>query len=211
MKKRLLCLAVCILSCLCFSACREETDSSVSSETETETVTASEEITEETTEALTFAERVESFREPDAVHIFDECSVLSDEEKQNCSKYAAWLDDTYGIHAAIVITDHLDGASADSFASAYYDTLYDDEDGFLILINNDTNEDRVYTVGECRTYITQEAIALAIAQSTPELVEGAYAPALERLLQLGEGMAQKPAEESSTSTAQSESTASVSE
>lgn len=202
MRKRLMYLTGLLLYAVSLAACSGETDSVAASgmESVTETVSA----TEAVSETVSFAERVAALRESDTDRIFDDCGVLTAEEESACNKYAAWLEETYGIQAAVVLTEQLDGASADSFAAVYYDTLYGSADGFLVLINNDTNEDRVYTVGACRASLTEEAIALALAQSTPALVRGEYASAVERLLQLGEAMAQTESSAETTADTQNE-------
>lgn len=188
--------ATALLSVLCATACSGNTTDPVTETTQPAQPTqAVQEATAETaapTEAVpkSPAERVQGA--DTAQQIFDECGVLAD--VQALEEYAAAFAVQYDIYAAVVITEQLGGMSPDAFAAEYYNALYGaDSTGFLVLINNDTNEDRVHTSGTCAQYLTQQETALAIAQATPLLVEGEYDAAAKRLLQLGECMQHAPA------------------
>ncbi len=180
-----------VLCALCMTACnRNAVDPVTETMQPAQTTQAVQQTTAETaapTEAApkSPAERVQGADKTQ--HIFDECGVLADAGV--LEEYAAELAAQYGMHVAVVITQQLGGLSPEAFAAAYYNALYGaDSTGFLVLLNNDTNQDTVYTAGTCVQYLTQQEIALAIAQATPLLVKGEYDAAAKRVLQLGECM-----------------------
>ncbi len=190
---RILMAVTAMLCAFCITACSSgKADDSITEETaasETAQVHPTETIPAPTVPPLPPAERVQ---DADAAqHLFDECSVLK--ETAALEETAAALAEQYGIRIAVVITQELCGLSPDAFAAEYYHALHGNENsGFLVLINNETNRDTVYTAGTCAQFVTQPEIALAIAQATPFLAEGEYDTAVKRLLQLGECMAQAP-------------------
>lgn len=138
-----------------------------------------------TTAPRPIAERAASLQAAGDSYIFDEQNVLTDEEKKQYNNYLGWLCTSRQIKAAAVITDSLGGISAPEFARSYFETLFGgDASGFLLLVNNDTNEDQIYRAG---TFASQSADpARYIAKATPALVEQRYADALELLLPVGE-------------------------
>ncbi len=189
----LLGIAVC---CMGFASCgREEntespaeTNTSVESivQTETTPVTETQKPSAPAMTTLTAAERAAQFAEKTDAYVSDETGTLSAETLSALDKTAAEIASHAAIRMAAVITDYLGGLSPDAFAAEYYNTLCGSESsGFLILVNNDTGEDRIYTSGSCRHYLPQEDIDLTIAKVTPQLVTGDYAPALEQLFALG--------------------------
>lgn len=138
----------------------------------------------ETTPPRPIAERAAELQSAGDTHIFDEQGVLSDEEKEQYNNYLEWLANIRQIRAAAVITNQLGGKTPEDFSAEYYHTLFGTApNGFLLLINNDTNRDYVYCEGACKTYISSD---LAIAKATPYLIEQKYADALEILLPVGE-------------------------
>ncbi len=189
----LLALAVC---CMGFASCgREEnaeppaettTSAESTVQTETTSVTETQKPSAPATTTLTAAERAEKFAEQKDAYVSDETGTLSEDALNTLNKAAAEIASHASIKMAAVITDHLGGLSPDVFAAEYYNTLCgSDSSGFLILVNNDTGEDRIYTSGVCRQYLPQEDIDLTITKVTHQLVTGDYAPALEQLFALG--------------------------
>ncbi len=138
----------------------------------------------ETAPPRPIAERAAELQSAGDTHIFDEQGVLSDEEKEQYNNYLEWLANIRQIKTAAVITNQLGGETPEQFSAEYYHTLFGTApNGFLLLINNDTNRDYVYCEGACKTYISSD---LAIAKATPYLIEQKYADALEILLPVGE-------------------------
>ena len=92
------------------------------------------------------------------------------------------------MNAFVVITDNLNGSSPEQFAESYYQTISDAAvpDGFLVLINNDTNQDIIYTAGRCRSWMTQTEISVVLDGATRDLIEGRFADALNRILPVSE-------------------------
>ncbi len=200
MKKKWSRLAAAAAVCLCLTACGKkqdpDTDSSQASQKGTEAAeilqesdAVVQEPEEETNPQRPIIDRIEEFADDEITHIIDEAGVMSGEEKKQINALAQALSSCYLMEAAVVVTDDLEGESPSAFAKAYYQTLYGKgTTGLLVLINNDTYEDYVYTAGACSLYITAEEKSLAIAKATPDLVEGNYGAALTTLLTLGESM-----------------------
>ncbi len=191
MVKKSVALILLCTFCVCMNACGGKEKNISSTESMTETETSASQI--ETTEAASTAAKptVNSASDPnmEIPHIFDEAGLLSAEEMGTVSQIADSLSAQYQLHAAVVLTKDLDGRKPAKFAAEYYETLYGKgSTGFLVLINNDTGEDHVFTSGACSLYLSEQDIAIAIAQATPMLVEGKYRPAMERLLELGKCM-----------------------
>ncbi len=191
MVKKSVALILLCTFCVCMNACggKEKNVSSTESMTETE---ASAQRTE-TTEAATTASKPSVNSTPDPnmefPHIFDEAGILSPQDAGAVSQIVDSLSAQYQLHAAVVLTKDLGGRKPAKFAAEYYETLYGrGSTGFLVLINNDTGEDRIFTSGACSLYLSEQDISIAIAQATPMLVEGKYRPAMERLLELGKCM-----------------------
>lgn len=177
-------LGMCLTSCGTEPAesKAETTTAAESSTQQQESAAAAEEPTAPEAEASSAAERAAVLAAQQGVYVSDETGTLTKDELKTLNETAAAFS---GIKCAAVITAHLGGASPDAFAAEYYAALFgEDSTGFLILVNNETGKDRVYTSGSCSLYLEQEAIDLAVAKATPQLVTGDYAPALEQLFQL---------------------------
>ena len=175
--KRTLCLLLCFAVVLTGCGREKHVDPVVpASVTEPEPETSAHPIAEREAELQTEGEG----------YLFDEQGVLTEEERAQYDAYLTNLSHSRQIHAAAVITDSLNGASPAEFAENYYQELFGESagSGFLMLINNDTGEDFIYTAGACTRYLADTA--LPIAKATPLLVEGKYADALEILLAMGE-------------------------
>lgn len=186
MKKACSILLLCALAAGLY-ACRENHTPPQDSLPETsapEVPSAEETISE--TPALregSLPQRLLFLGDPESTHIFNECGVSVPDAEET----AAGLAQTYQIHAGVVITDQLDGKEPSAAAQECYDVLYGkDSSGFLVLINNDTGQDFVYTSGVCSLYLTEDKIGYAIAQATDPLVQGDYGTGVSRLLELGE-------------------------
>ena len=192
MQRKFCITAVCMM--LMLSGChRAESDAvPVSKQIAVVKESVTEPETEPATEAptLSIAERAENFAVSESSHIYDECGAFSEQELETYDNYLEWLSDSRLLCTAVVLTEHLDGQTPELFAQSYYLTLFGEEnpDGFLVLINNDTYQDIIYTAGTCQKWIAQSEIRSALAQATPALIEKRYADALERLLIVGENV-----------------------
>lgn len=178
--------------CMCLTACsKEQTESTAetsassaeSSTQQQESAAATEKTTQPQGEALPAAERAAGLAVDKGEYVSDETGTLTKDECKSLNEIAGSFS---GVSCAAVITGNLCGASPDGFAAEYFNALFGPEStGFLILVNNETGEDRVYTSGACSLYLARETIDLTLAKVTPQLVMGDYAPALEQLFQIG--------------------------
>lgn len=140
--------------------------------------------------AASVRERAELLTDSANQHIYDEENLLTEQEIQLYTNYLDWIASSRLVNAFVVLTSNLDDNTPEQFAEIYYQSVYDasNPDGFLILINNDTNQDYIYTAGRCQQYLTQPAIDVSLSGATRDLIEGNYADALDRILLLGEKM-----------------------
>lgn len=181
--------AVVLLFALCISLCacagKKPADSVTEKPSQSAPETETTENAEETQKATDTKQPVEDPNRENP-HIFDEMGLLSEQDVRALSDAADGLAGKYAMHVAVVLTEELDGTSPAQFAAQYYCELYEkDSTGFLVLVNNESGEDYVYTSGACSLYLEEAAIRLAVAQATPMLVEGAFRQGIEHLLNLG--------------------------
>lgn len=181
--------SVTLLFALCISLCACAGKNPADSITENPSQSASQ---TETTATVEESQKETNTKRPVAdpnqedPHIFDQMGLLSEQDVRALSNTADALAKKSALHAAVVLTEDLDGASPAQFAAQYYQEQYQKgSTGFLVLINNETGEDHVYTSGACSLYLEDAAIDLAVAQATPMLVEGKFRQGIERLLELG--------------------------
>lgn len=181
--------SVTLLFALCISLCACAGKEPADSVTENPLQSASETETSDTVDESqkeTNAKRPVADPNQENPHIFDQMGLLSEQDVRALSDTADALAKKSALRAAVVLTEDLDGASPAQFAAQYYQELYQKgSTGFLVLINNETGEDHVYTSGACSLYLEDAAISLAVAQATPMLVEGKFRQGIERLLELG--------------------------
>lgn len=117
-------------------------------------------------------------------HIYDECHALTPEDSALYNERLEQISSSRLLNAFVVITDHLEGSPPDQFAQNYYQAVADQSvpDGFLILINNDTNQDYFFTTGRCSFYIPPSEAIVTISGATYSLIEANYPDALDLLL-----------------------------
>ena len=121
----------------------------------------------------------------DGTYIYDNAGVLTGEAFTNCNDYAGWLYKERLINAAVVTTNDLGGKTPYEFAEAAYEEIYAGKgSGFLLLINNDTNNDYIYKTGSCSVYVSSESEKQEFYWATRELVNEDYEGAVLRLLKL---------------------------
>lgn len=141
-----------------------------------------------TADAPAFTERAMQTVQSDFPHIFDECQVLSQQQISEMNHELTQLSTSRMMNAFLVLTNHLDGISPEQFAQNYYQAVADSTipDGFLILINNDTNQDYFFTTGKCDTFISPTEKETAISGATFSLIEQDYSSAMEILFPVAE-------------------------
>jgi len=179
-------LLLSLISVFLMTGCQHQETTPVSGKLEITKESAPETEEEVQTESRmpSIQERAESFSVSEHSHIYDECGGLSEKEAELHNAYLEWLSVSRLINAFVVITDHLNGNSPEQFASDYYQTIADQElpDGFLVLINNDTNQDYIFTTGICSAYLPQTEAAVLLSGATYHLIEANYADALDQIL-----------------------------
>lgn len=145
-------------------------------------------VKETETEPLSIEERASLFKTSENQHIYDECAVLTEEEFTLHNDYLEWIASTRLVNAFLVVTDNLNGSTPEQFAVQYYQAVSNAQnpDGFLVLINNDTNQDYIFTSGTCQDYMPQADISVLLSGASRDLIEGNYTDALNRILPLAE-------------------------
>ena len=141
--------------------------------------------TEPTAAPRPIAERIAGAQTAEGTYLYDECGVLTEEERNRFNDELADISASRQVKAAAVITDSLGGESPETFAREYFHTLFGDGQisGYLVLVNNDTGVDYVYAENACEAWLSDTTFP--IAKATPLLVEGKYADALDILLVVG--------------------------
>lgn len=132
---------------------------------------------------ISFAERAEFYAVAETPHIYDECGELTAEQAALHNNYLEQLSSTRCLNAFVVITNHINGSTPQHFAQEYYQAVADAvmPDGFLLLINNDTNQDYIFTTGRCSSYIPPSEAELLLSGATSYLIEGNYDEALHQI------------------------------
>ena len=163
------------------AAITQSSDTAVTESTDSETATAT------TTAADNKPVIDHNIKSAEGTYVYDEAKLLDSEAFKTCNDYAGMLYEKYLINAAVVTADKLDGQDPYAYAADAYDDLYEGRgSGLLLLLNNDTGRDILYTTGGCQSYITDEAEKEAFFWSTKDIVAGDYKSAVLRMLQLGE-------------------------
>ena len=139
----------------------------------------------------------EDMEAPDAVQqpaetdgemrIFDEAGVLDGETMRRHNDSLCRLAQMRCIECGICITASLEGQSPESYAAGRYREAFGEgTDGFLILVNNDTGQDVIYTEGACSICLGASQRQAAVMRATPLLVGEQYDAALDVLESVGE-------------------------
>ena len=142
--------------------------------------------TESLRETVPIAERASVLVNSETLHILDECQVLPEDAFQAYNDYLNDFSDSCEVNAFLVITEHLDGYTPQQFAESFYRSVSNAEypDGILFLINNDTNQDYVFTAGRCCQAVSQEQINTVLSGATYDLINQNYTGALNQILSL---------------------------
>ncbi len=180
-------LAALLALCLCTAGCggHEELPDSGTESAASEAAADSETQTDSATEAPGDSDKEQAAAQTDTV--YDDAGVLSAEEEARIGQELVQLGNYYRMEAAVVTTDDLGGEKPSAFAKTYFQEIFGkNANGLLILINNDTYADDIYTAGSCADYISGEEKSIAIGAATPDLVEGRYTVAVSRMLEIAE-------------------------
>lgn len=180
--KKLICAALLCLIAAVFVSCNEikETNGSISG---SDSVKQNDDSSNESSEEELRPRDREINTDKDFV--FDDAGVLSANELKNLNTYTAWLAKTFKINAAVVITDNIGDKEPDKYAEEYYSDLYSG-DGFLFLLNNDTNTDYIYRKGFLSKFITDDDIEMLFSEISPLLVKEDYISAVKYVLETAE-------------------------
>lgn len=180
--KKLICAALLCLITAVFVSCNEikETNGSISG---SDSVKQNDDSSNESSEEELRPRDREINTDKDFV--FDDAGVLSANELKNLNTYTAWLAKTFKINAAVVITDNIGDKEPDKYAEEYYSGLYSG-DGFLFLLNNDTNTDYIYRKGFPSKFITDDDIEMLFSEISPLLVKEDYISAVKYVLETAE-------------------------
>ncbi|MBQ8297308.1 MAG: TPM domain-containing protein [Ruminococcus sp.] len=156
----------------------------------TDTDSSGDSASEPVTEAPTEPEKKEierNIQPAEGTYVYDYAKILSAEDFAECNNYTEWLYETFLINAAVVTTDDLEDFTPAEYAEKAYIDLYSGRgSGFLLLINNDTNEDYLYKTGSCLASVPEETEKVEFYWATQEIVNGNYKDAILRLMQLAE-------------------------
>lgn len=180
--KKLICAALLCLITAVFVSCNEikETNGSISG---SDSVKQNDDSSNESSEEELRPRDREINTDKDFV--FDDAGVLSANELKNLNTYTAWLAKTFKINAAVVITDNIGDKEPDKYAEEYYSDLYSG-DGFLFLLNNDTNTDYIYRKGFPSKFINDDDIEMLFSEISPLLVKEDYISAVKYVLETAE-------------------------
>lgn len=180
--KKLICAALLCLITAVFVSCNEikETNGSISG---SDSVKQNDDSSNESSEEELRPRDREINTDKDFV--FDDAGVLSANELKNLNTYTAWLAKTFKINAAVVITGNIGDKEPDKYAEEYYSDLYSG-DGFLFLLNNDTNTDYIYRKGFPSKFITDDDIEMLFSEISPLLVKEDYISAVKYVLETAE-------------------------
>lgn len=178
--KRWMSLLLCGIMLLTAGCTKEDAASSEPKETAATTVTTAE-TTETTlvTEETVPPDRDRTDVDVETEHILDDAGVLDAAVHDTLNVRAAWLAKTFRLRVCVVIADTLEGMKPADYAAHCFSELYPKENnGVLLLINNESGEDCLYTKGTAKQYMAglSEMICARIAK---DLAGGDYQTAVE--------------------------------
>ena len=181
-----------VIPALLLSGCqkKEEQEETIPVANDIEIIEAPETMPEVETipeiETISIQERVSAFSDSETPLIYDDCHALTPDEALQFQEKFEELASDYEINLLLVITDHLDGNSPQQFAQQWYQETAElsNPNGFLILLNNDTNQDFIYLTGSCQEFITQEQIDTVLSGASYDLINQNYSSALSSILTL---------------------------
>lgn len=170
-------LAGCCLLTAGYTGCSKNIEHSASVESKT-VVTTAPAVTTVPAETVPPRDRTEI--DTEKTHVVDDAKALSAAQIEAINSYAAWLSKTFDLHACVVTASTMDGKTPEKYAADYYKYLYNEgESGCLLLINNDTGTDFIYTPGTCGLYFTAERKQMTLARIAKLLATKDYEAAVK--------------------------------
>lgn len=167
---------------LCTTGCtKEDAVPAAESSAETTASTAGTTTAAETTvtEATIPPDRDRTDVDVETEHILDDAGVLEAAVKDAMNVRAAWLAKTLRMRVCVVISDALGEASPADYAADCFAELYPKADnGVLVLINNESGSDHIYTKGTAKRYLAAQT-ELILSRIAKDLAAGQYEPAME--------------------------------
>jgi len=123
----------------------------------------------------------------EGTYVYDYAKLLNSDDFSECNNYAELLYENFLINVAVVTTDDIEELTPEQYAEDVYNKLYGGRgSGFLLLINNDTNQDYIYKTGGCLASVPDEAQSEAFYWATQDMIGGNFKDAVMRLLKLAE-------------------------
>lgn len=169
---KILCVLLAGLMLASLSSCSKgdsDVDSAATTAVTTTTAPAPTEPAAEPTEAPT----APASPVVDTQHVFDLTGSLPTPDSDQINALAASISKTYNLHIGVVVANDLGGAAPADFAAAQYNEKYgENTGGMLLLINNGSGEDYIYTSGSCALYLTEDVRRQLLAEMSPLLVTG---------------------------------------
>lgn len=178
-------ISLCTLTAIVLAGCNQISESAISpqgSATSQEETSVQPEA-EESTEGLSQRDRK---IDTDQEHILDLCKALSSKETDELNTYAAWIEKTFKVRVAVVITDDLEKSAPDKYAKNIYSELYGKEAGILFLVNNETGNDIIYRKGYPSNFISDSDIESFLLEVSPLLVTGNAFDPIQRFFETAE-------------------------
>lgn len=178
--KRWMILLLCSAMLLAAGCTKADAESSKAEETTTAAVTTeATTVTTIVTEETVPPDRDRTDVDVETEHILDDAGVLDAAVHDTLNVRAAWLAKTFRLRVCVVIADTLEGMKPADYAAHCFSELYPKADnGILLLINNESGEDCVYTKGTAKQHMAglSEMICARIAK---DLAGGDYQTAVE--------------------------------
>lgn len=176
-----------VLACTCLAAagCNHEITNSTDS-----AASAPASVVDSKAPAASETQPAESSQPPrdltgvdvNAQHIVDMNNQLDAQTLQSLNLNAAYLSKTLHIQLAVLLVSDLENQKPAEYAAQRYATLCGaGTDGILILLNNATGEDVIYTSGVCTRYLPEAEIQNLLVSVSPTLALGDVKTALEAI------------------------------
>ena len=117
-----------------------------------------------------------------SVHVFDEASLLSDEESGKLEEKLQSFADETKMELGFVSTDSLDGKTTREYADDFYDNsglgLDEEASGALLLIDMENREIYISTCGKMQNYLTDDRIERVLDAVIDGMDSGFYQAAV---------------------------------
>ena len=184
-----------------FSGCSKSDEKSAVSDVSESGLTTQNLMVSETTETqtVTTTNISESLEVTNDIYIYDNARVLSTEAFQECNEKAMEYSKQFKINVAVVTTNDIQNLSPSEYAKKCYNEIFKGEgNGFLVLINNDTNNDYIYKNGSASLYISETAEKEMIFSATRHIVNNDFKTGILELLSLAEFFQQNVEVETTT-------------